>query len=1110
MSGIISAKINNGTGVWGTAGGYSNPGVKIMMLKINAADNPGYLNFAFIPEAIEYGLYKGVRIFNMSIKGPNNGLVHYTIQQAYENAGAIFIAGTGNEAEHFINYPAKYVEVIAVAATECDIYSTNSPEGWWENNLNGSNWGLETEISAPASYIIADVQLDEYNQLMPIYNYWTDDIEGSVSKAAAYVSGVIALMLSNNPCLTNEEVREMLKNTAEKLEGYDFTDGHNEYLGYGRIDALAALQPNKIDPVTGIITWTSNQKIFSDVIIEDQGELTIQNCTISMAKQYKIIVKPGGKLIIQNNAVLTGLCDQTWKGIEVWGNSSESQYTHGAQGKLTITSGSVIEDAVVAVELWKPYDNLTTGGIIEATDAIFRNNAKSIHAVNYRNYNPLYPQNEMDYYGIFTNCSFYVNDTFPGETTFNKHVDLDRVKGIKFYGCSFSLDHTATNVSQWNVGIAAYNAGFNLLPTCTTHVVPCPQIDSCRFNGFNWAIGVWAPAQLIDPPIIITNAHFDDNSTGVYINDHDYAVILENFFETGYDGEYHGNCDFADGVGIDIHQSIGFVVENNKFRKNSQAVNGNYAGIRVLNCPSNHDIIYKNELIGLSFGNYAEGINRLYPNNDATGVEYRCNFNFDNAIDFAVINYDPNHLGMIHGDQGFERPDTACGNYFSASASCHIWNDGYQEIDWIYNKNNILETPLILWQHPPYTFIDPEPVDDMNECPDHHGGGIHLVLTQEQRQVKEIEFAQNLADYNSVQALYESFIDGGNTEAELSGIQSAEPDEMWTLRTHLLGLSPHLSQEVLRAVSDRTDVFPDDALLDILSANPDELDKDTLLSYLEQKEDPLPDYMIEILRQVSDEITYKTLLQEDMAYYHAGKTLAAQDIIRSILNDTAFQIDDYRAWLDNLGGMEADKQIIASYLYENDTTSALALLQLIPDLYDLDGQALDDFIDYRSLVEMQIAWNTTGKTLLELESLDISDLEAFTINGASPAGNMARNILEYGNYEHYCNCLQLTDSSFYKNSRNYPGLTPINQNGLFVSVEPNPAKTWVAFNYELPEETSFGLLSISDASGKLLTQISIAGKAGQEVVNTEMFDPGLYYYSITVSGLIKAGKLIIQ
>jgi len=53
-----------------------------------------------------------------------------------------------------------------------------------------------------------------------------------------------------------------------------------------------------------------------------------------------------------------------------------------------------------------------------------------------------------------------------------------------------------------------------------------------------------------------------------------------------------------------------------------------------------------------------------------------------------------------------------------------------------------------------------------------------------------------------------SILDVGDTDGKLTDIQTAHSDDMWALRAQLLGHSPHLSQEVLRETSDRTDVFP--------------------------------------------------------------------------------------------------------------------------------------------------------------------------------------------------------------------------------------------------------------------------------------------------------------
>ncbi len=66
----------------------------------------------------------------------------------------------------------------------------------------------------------------------------------------------------------------------------------------------------------------------------------------------------------------------------------------------------------------------------------------------------------------------------------------------------------------------------------------------------------------------------------------------------------------------------------------------------------------------------------------------------------------------------------------------------------------------------------------------------------------ELEYADGLADFNSVETLYNSLLDDGNTQAEIASLQAATPADMWTLRSKLLGTSPHLSDEVLKQMAD--------------------------------------------------------------------------------------------------------------------------------------------------------------------------------------------------------------------------------------------------------------------------------------------------------------------
>lgn len=1112
VSGIIAAKTNNDFDIAGIAGGNYQEnikGVKILPLKlfdwrINPMTQECVMTFSseYVAAAIDYAAEEmGANIIVITFKvvgGPGlQPSIHAALQHAYMDHNVLIVASAGNEGYgNYLPFPANDEFVVAVGATDRDDERALFP------NLCedcASNCGPEMDLTAPGVDIVT---LDCCS--------W-DTWEGT-SFSAPMVAATAALMLSVNPYLTNYTVEELMKSTAEKVGSLGYVDGWNCTHGFGRINTYAAVcaalelkEPISINTNT---TWDEPVISLHDIVVEPGSKLTITS-TVSMGSQAKFIIRPGAEVEINGGTITNykfcGHENSLWPGFEIWGNRNSSQYTQGAQGKLLMLNGATIENAVTAVDLWKPGDYNMTGGIIDADDAVFLNNARSVHAIYYRNFNPGYPNFEMDYFGTFTDCSFIINTEYLGDVTFYKHVDIDRVSGIKFYGCIFSLDHGATNVSQWNLGIAAYNAGFNVLPTCHIQVVPCPLVDSCRFNGFEKAIGSFN-STLIDYPVLISEAHFDDNNFGIYLSATDYAIVINNFLEVGYDAPYVGNCGFANGVGIDIQTSNGFVVENNSLRKNSQALNGVYAGIRVFSCPSVHDIVYKNELIGLSYGNYAQGTNRSNSGIDETGVEYQCNYNSHNAVDFIVTDANPN-FAKIRGWHG--KSDTASGNVFSryTQSVWHFRNEGYSTINYYYCDSCTDEEPVNIFTFRPEYFEKIK--SSAYNCPDHYGNTGHIVLDANEKDAKETAFFQNLNDYNSVEYLYESLMDGGDPEAELSDIQTAEEADMWELRNQLLGHSPHLSQEVLRAVSDRTDIFPDNILLEILSANPDELNRDTLLTYLEQKENPLPEYMISILQQAIEGVTYKTILEEEMARYHAGKTQAAQDMIRNIMFDTVFDPVEYRNWLGNMNSMVTDRQIISSYLSENDTANAITLLNMLPSLYELTGEKLEEYNNYKNLVEMQISWISQGNMTGDLDSLETAELEDFAADSSTYAGNLARNILEYTNVHHYCNCLQTTDSVYLKSYFNSGVNNRPEDHLLKISTEPNPAHTFVAFNYELMTEHSSGLVTISDITGKVVYRFNVHGNMGQYVWNITGTKAGVYYYLLTSEGLSKSGKVVI-
>ena len=77
---------------------------------------------------------------------------------------------------------------------------------------------------------------------------YTDEF-GGTSSAAPLVAGVAALVISANPALTATEVKDIIKETADKInpdnndpEGKYDNDGHSKWYGYGKVNAGNAVK----------------------------------------------------------------------------------------------------------------------------------------------------------------------------------------------------------------------------------------------------------------------------------------------------------------------------------------------------------------------------------------------------------------------------------------------------------------------------------------------------------------------------------------------------------------------------------------------------------------------------------------------------------------------------------------------------------------------------------------------------------------------------------------------------------------------------------------------------------------------------------------------------
>ncbi len=1122
ISGIIAAKTNNGDFIAGIAGGdasANNPGVlvipiKIMDKKLNT--NQSYIDFYQLGDAIKYAVDLGANVINISFGGdpdPHyNSLIQQGLDYAYSHNVAVVVS-SGNSNSPINSVPALLQNVIRVGATDAD-------DMRWEFSSYGAS-------NKPLDLVAPGVLIPMLTNDDAIFQPAGSNTLCGTSYSAAMVSATIGLMLSVNQGLNPDEIRQILRESSDKVNPlyYTYTNGYNDYMGYGRLNtyqavcmAISEMQVNTITSLSQ--TW--NTPRYSGNIVIEQGKTLTISTTVYMNPGSKIVIEPGGLLIL-DNAILTncpvcGNNNQMWKGIEVWGDRNSNQLVVNgqcAQGRLIIRNQSLIEHAEIGVLLAARNSNGTinttkTGGILKVENdgnsstygGRFLNNEYAIRFVDYHHFMPN-TSIEIDNVSSISDCLFNINTNYLGADWYYSHIHLYSVKGVRVEGCVFQQ---SKDINPRGHAINSWGAGFKVTTMChNPSISPCPEYYQKKnfFTNFSKAVNIVSTTAY---PSIIDEAVFSGNSKGVALNNVLFASITRNSFSIGKaTASEEQECDDnqASGFGIFAENlSRSFTIEENAFSKLPAAPSGNYTGIYISNSETFQDNIYKNSFQGLSYGNFSDRKNRPSLSNDAPGLKYYCNTNSGNAIDFIVTGTDA-RIGTRQGNT-----DKEAGNTFSTNAQWHFLNQGTQQINYYYHNN------------PPVLFL-PDFFDAIyvsasaiNTCPSNFSGGggsseDQIVLGQEEELQRELCFAENLQNYNNICLLYDSYKDGGNTQSLMSDVQTSLPQDMWAMRSNLLGISPHLSMEVLKTVSDRTDVFPDPILLELLSANPDELKSGELIDYLENKQEPLPAYMIEVLHQVASGTTYKTALIEQMETYSGNMLKAAKEILRSHLNKPETDFETVRNWFDNIGGMESDMGIVETYISENDFQTAQTILNMIPTLYGLQGNELTEYNEIKLLTEMRMNWKAQDRDITSLNDEEIGILSELAGNEAGKASIMARGILSFVFGTEYCNCLPATGANAYKKSRSVA--VPVTKSReIAISVSPNPAQTWVQFDYHLPVFTDDARIVVTDVNGKPVQEYAIRNKTGQFVWNTTRIPAGTYIYSIVAGKQQKSGRLIIN
>ena len=477
--------------------------------------------------------------------------VHSTLlEDAINNAlndNCVVIFAIGNHAPT-IDYPASYNKKILTVGA---LTSLHKRAGF-------SAYGDELDVVAPGVSIISTYYNNSY------------EIWDGTSMAAPHVSGIAGLILSINPALTGQQVRDIIESTAQKLDEYSFQPANSDHpngtwnneVGYGMVDAYAAVQKamnhrNDLyirDTVTDNGTTPSSVKYAHnspDIWTTDLNNNICnptggENCYVCVRIHNKTDCASSGRESLIVNWAKAGL-DLSWNHGWIGDNSFSS----------VLPASGYVTDTIIPIPV------IPAGG-----DTVLRILWLAPDPADYTSFLPF--STNSDWWHFCLAARVHDGTPIVGEnnrllnmTTFTKNNDNVAWKNISIvsnncFGGAISVSNTTTGAMTANIDLV--EAGNGNTPSITDYAEVYITLDagllnvinSANITGLDWVNSNtlrWNGGSASIPVTLPANSYYTLQTTVHFIadqipasNNFDFDMVLRNATGDSILGGEHYRC----------------------------------------------------------------------------------------------------------------------------------------------------------------------------------------------------------------------------------------------------------------------------------------------------------------------------------------------------------------------------------------------------------------------------------------------------------------------------------------------------------------------------------------------------------------------------------------
>jgi len=197
VSGIITAKVNNGYGIAGIS-------PKSQVLAIKAISSQGYGSDFDIAQALTYAAdYSGVKVINMSLGGGYSDTQYDAVYYAVVTKNKLLVASAGNSNSPTPDYPAGFADSVTYPEFTNRVLAVGA-HGTDHCKASWSNYGTWVSITAPGVSVLSTVppHMDPFGAG---FGEWS-----GTSMAAPHVSAAAALAWLKYPSYKNTQIAQLI------------------------------------------------------------------------------------------------------------------------------------------------------------------------------------------------------------------------------------------------------------------------------------------------------------------------------------------------------------------------------------------------------------------------------------------------------------------------------------------------------------------------------------------------------------------------------------------------------------------------------------------------------------------------------------------------------------------------------------------------------------------------------------------------------------------------------------------------------------------------------------------------------------------------------------